>query len=292
MRSKVLTAGVAALAVAGCGGSGSSASKSNAQTITLTRAAYVSGKTKGTQVVMTMRESVPGVGQINMRGGGSFSTSPREGSMTFDMSLPGQAASQLGANTLHMKMVVLPGTLYMKLPAQITSKIPGGKPWWRIDLAKAGKLAGVPGLSTLMSGTSNLNDPSQYLDFLRATSSGSVKNLGSATIAGVMTTHYRARIDLSKLPNAVRPSVRPAVEQLVASLKKQGMTPKGFPVDAWIDASNLIRQIEINYSQPLPTGQAANVAMKMNYVNYGAQPRPTVPGKGETVDLLGLLGQG
>jgi hypothetical protein len=292
MRRKILITGVGALAILALGGCGASSSQPTGQTISLTRAAYVSGSAKGSRVLMTMQETIPGVGQVNMTGNGSFSTTPRAGSMAMRMSLPSAAAAQAGLGTLRMQMVIVPGTLYMKLPPQITSKIPGGKPWWKIDLAKVGKLAGVPGLSTLMSGTSSLNDPGQYLDFLRATSSGSVENLGSATVNGVQTTHYRAKIDLAKLPNAVQPSARPAVEQLVATLRKKGMTPQGFPVDAWIDSSNLIRRIEMAYSQPVSAGQAVNVSMKVDYVDYGSQPRPVVPASGQTVDLLALLGRG
>jgi hypothetical protein len=285
---KIGVVAVAALALAGCG---SSSSHSSGQTVSLTRAAYISGGAQGTKVLMSMQETIPGAGAVTMTANGAFSNAPREGAMTMHMTIPSAAATQAGLGSLNVQAVLVPGTVYMKMPPQIAAKIPGGKPWWRINLNQAAKLAGIPGLSSLMSSTSSLNDPGQYLDFLRATSNGSVKNLGPATVNGSQTTHYRARIDLAKLPNAVPAARRAAVQQLVATLRQRGLTPSGFPVDAWIDSSNLIRQMQMAYAQPLPGGQSANVAMKMDYLAYGPQPKPTAPPQGQTLDLLALLKQ-
>jgi hypothetical protein len=284
---KIALISLASVALAACG---SSSSTSTTHTVSLTRAAFVSGSSPGSKIAMTMQESVPGVGQIAMTANGNFSTASRTGAMTMRMTLPSAAAAQAGIGTLQMQVVLVPGTFYMKLPASLASKIPGGKPWWKINLNQVGKLAGIPGLSSLMSGTSNLSDPGQYVNFLRATSNGSVKNLGSATVNGMNTTHYRARIDFAKLPNAVPANERAAAQQLVAALQKRGVAPRGLPVDAWIDSKNLIRRVRLAYAQPLPNGQSANVAIKVDYLDYGPQPAPTVPPASQTLDLFKLLG--
>lgn len=287
MLKKITLISLASLALAACGGSSST---SATHTISLTRAAYVSGGSPGSKIRMSMHESVPSVGQVTMNANGSFSSTSREGAMTMQMSLPGSAAALAGTGSLNMQVVLVPGTLYMKLPAQLASKVPGGKPWWKIDLNQIGKLAGIPGLSSLLSGSSNLSDPGQYLNFLRATSNGSVKNLGSATVNGVQTTHYRGQIDFSKLPSAVPANDRSAAEQLVAALQKRGVAPRGLPVDAWIDSKNLIRQIQLGYAQPLPNGETANIAINVDYLAYGPQPAPTVPPASQTLDLAKLFG--
>jgi hypothetical protein len=274
------------LGIAACGGS---SSNSATQTISLTRAADVSSGAQGYKTVMSMRETLPSVGQVTMNGTASFALPSHAGTMSMRMTIPGAAAQAAGLGTLPIQAVLVPGTVYMKLPPQLAEKLPGAKPWWQINLAQAGKLAGIPGLSSLLSGTSNMNDPGQYLYFLRATSNGSVKDLGQQTINGVTTTHYRAQIDLSKLPNAVPAKDRPGIEQLVSALQTRGAMPaSGLPVDAWIDAHNLIRQIEMNYTQPV-NGQSANVAMKMDFVGYGPQPAPQIPPPDQTVNLVKLL---
>jgi hypothetical protein len=291
MFKRICVIGLGVVALAGCGGSSGSSSSSSGQTISLTRAAYVSTGARGYKTVMSMRESVPSVGQVAMNGTATFALPSHSGSMNMQMTIPGAAAQAAGLGTLPIQAVLVPGTIYMKLPTQLAEKLPGAKPWWQINLAQAGKLAGVPGLSSLMSGTSNMNDPGQYLYFLRATSTGSVKSLGQQTVNGVTTTHYQAKIDLSKLPNAVPAKDKPGIEQLVSALQKRGAMPaSGFPVDAWIDSHNLIRQIEMNYTQPV-NGQSAKVAMKMDFVDYGPQPAPQVPPPGQTVNLVQLLQQ-
>jgi hypothetical protein len=290
MLKKIGLISLASMALAACGSSTSTSSTSSTHTVSLTRAAYVSGGSPGSKIVMSMRESVPGFGQVTMNANGTFSTAARQGAMTMQMSLPAASAAQIGGGSLQMQVVLAGKTIYMKLPPQLAAKIPGGKPWWKIDLSQAGKLAGIPGLSSLLSGTSNLSDPGQYLNFLRATASGSVTNLGSATVNGVQTTHYRAKIDFAKLPNAVPANERAAAQQLVAVLQQHGAAPHGLPVDVWVDSKNLIRRVQLTYAQPLPNGQSANIAIKVDYLDYGPQPAPTIPPASRTLDLLKLLG--
>lgn len=289
MFKRLCVIGLAAAALAGCGGSSAGSSGSGSRTISLTRAAYVSAGAHGYRAVMSLTETVPSVGQINMNGSATFTLPSHAGTMNLRMTVPGAAAQQAGLGTLPIKAVLVPGTIYMKFPPQLAQKLPGGKPWWEINLAQAGKLAGIPGLSSLVNGTSNLNDPGQYLYFLRATSNGSVKDLGKETINGVSTTHYRARIDLAKVPNAVPAKERPAIRQLMSALQKRGaLASSALPLDAWIDSRNLIRRMEMNYSQPI-SGQTANVSLKMDFVDYGAQPAPQIPPPDQTIDLVKLL---
>jgi hypothetical protein len=156
-----------------------------------------------------------------------------------------------------------------------------------INLAQAGKAAGILGLGSLLSSSSSLSNPGQYLDFLRATSVGTVKNLGQATVDGFKTTHYHGEVDLSKLPGAVPAADRQAIQQLVGALQKKGVTAQ-MPIEAWIDSSNLIRRIQITFSEPLSTGQAVAVAMTEDFLDYGPQPAPAIPSASQTTDLLSL----
>ncbi len=86
--------------------------------------------------------------------------------------------------------------------------------------------------------------------------------------------------------------MRPAVQQLVATLQKRGLEPHGLPIDAWIDSSNLIRRIQLTLQLSRCSGsQTANVAIKIDYLAYGQQPAPTIPPAAQTLDLLKLLGK-
>jgi hypothetical protein len=286
MRAGGTLIGLAAVAalVAGCGGSGSTGS-GKTQTVSLSRAADVSSTASGYRLAMDIQETVPSTGQIHVTATGSFSPAAHLGAVTMLMDLPPGA----GASTLQTQMVLDKTVAYLKLPASLASKIPGGKPWLYINLNQIGQVAGIPGIGSLISSSSSLNDPGQYLDYLRATSAGSVKNLGQATVNGVHTTEYHAVVDLSKLPNVVPAAQRQSVEQLVSALKSKGLATQ-MPINAWIDSSNLIRRIQLAFSEPVPnTGQTVSIAMTENFLQYGPQPVPAVPSASQSTNLLALI---
>ena len=107
------------------------------------------------------------------------------------------STSSAGLSNLQLEAVIVPGSIYMKLPPQLASRIPGGKPWVQITLSQLGKAAGIPGLGSLINGSSSLTNPGQYLDYLRVAANGTVHDRGQATLNGVKTTHYQAIVDLA-----------------------------------------------------------------------------------------------
>ena len=276
--------GVAVLA-AGCG----SASTGSGQTpaASLKRAAYVSTSAPGYRAAMTMTETISGASSgsktIALTANGSFSPASRVGDMTMAMQIPTAAGTQ----NFNMQLVLEGDTIYVKMPAALASKLPGDKPWFSMNLAQMGKASGIPGYGSLLSSSSNFSNPSQYLDLLRATADGSVKDLGQETIDGVQTTHYQAQVDIAKLPNVVPAADRQAAQQLVSTLQSKGVNTQ-MPVDTWIDGSHRIRRIHITYSLSLQ-GESVAVDITENLSDYGSQPAPTAPSADETTNLLSLI---
>lgn len=286
MRGSLKAVASLCAAAALVGGCGSSSSKPPTAA-TLTNAAYVSTSAAGYKAAIDLQENLPGQGQVTATGTGAFQLVPtNQGSMTMQLTIPAAASSGLG--NLQLQSVFVPGTIYLKFPPALAARIPGGKPWLLINLSQLGKAAGVPGLGSLASGSSSLNNPDQYVDYLRATANGTVRDLGPATVDGIKTTHYHATIDLTKLPNVVPASSRAAVEQLVAALRSRG-TATELPVDAWIDSNHLIRRVSTTYTEPI-NGQQATVSVTVDFLQYGPQPAPTVPPADQTQNLLALTG--
>lgn len=284
-RGHALLAAIAAGAVlAGCGGSsGSSGATSSVSANAMTLAADVSSHSPGYRAVLSAHESIPRAGLISIQGDASFQGA--NGSMTMTIAAP--AAGALLGNG-RMQVVMDNGTMYMKLPASLSSKLPGGKPWWSMNLDQLGKQIGISSLSSLTDGPAASN-PSTTLSYLKATADGSVEDLGRATIDGVTTTHYHAKVDLAKLPAAVPASARAAARQAVAALKKLSPVTTTFPIDAWVDSSHRVRQL--TYAEPLSiNGQTATMTMKLNFVSFGPQASPSVPPASQTVNVLSLLG--
>jgi hypothetical protein len=188
---------------------------------------------------------------------GAFNTGPPlSGSM--DATVGGTAISEL----------IVGGDLYVQ------SALSGGK-WLEAPLPSTLGAAGSSGGSTELTSA----DPSQTLQYLRA--SGTVTNLGQATIGGVATTHYHDAIDLSHYASTLPASQQAAAQQDVAAYEQATGTTT-LPIDVWIDGSNLVRQIQFDIS----TTSGASAAFTMNVYDYGPQSAVSAPPAGEVISAV------
>ena len=266
------------------GGSGSGAPTAAAGRNAIARAAYVSTNAAGYRFTMSLTEGVPQLGgQITGTGTGSFSLPKHAGEITMNMRLPG-AASAIGSFAIHE--VISGQNIFMQLPTILASRLPGGKPWIEMNLAKVGKLAGVSNLSSLTGGSGG-TDPAQFLAYLRATSAGGIKNLGTATIDGTSTTHYRGSVDLAKATSLMPAAQQAQAKQAIAQLQKLTNLSQ-LPVDVYVDAKNLVRRMALAYKATVQ-GQAISTAIRLDFLDYGPQPTPATPPAGQVTDLTSLL---
>lgn len=271
--------------IAGCGGSSNGGSSGHGGTgnggsktaISLRRAADISSDAAGYRLNMVMAESVAGQ-SINLSANGSYTPKSHQASMTLDIALPESVGGEQ-----RFKMVMSKDTFYMKFPAALANQLPGGKPWFSISLDQLGKAAHVPGVGSLLSSSSSLNDPGEYLDFLRAAAAGSVTDIGQEQVDGVQTTHYQAQLQFSKLADAM-PST---YKQMFSALGQKASVPD-FPVDVWIDGSDLVRQIMMNVKATV-AGHTVGVQVTENFSHYGIQPAPAIPSAVQTSNLLALM---
>ena len=235
---------------------------------------------------MTMNATISGASSgektLHMNVNGSFSPGSHTGQLTMNMRMPGVGVGHVGMQ------IVLDGHMaYVKMPAQLRGKMPGGKPWLSMNLQEIGKASGIPGYGSLLnSSSSSYSDPGQYLNYLRAASDGSVKDVGQTTIDGVQTTEYQAEVDLTKLPNAIPAAAKQSVKKLAAILQSEGVNTE-MPVGAWIDASNHVRRIQTSYEMSIG-GVAVTMNITENLSDYGPQPAPPVPSPAETTNLSSL----
>ena len=133
-----------------------------------------------------------------------------------------------------------------------------------------------------MTGT----DPSQFVDFLRAVSA-STKRVGTQTVRGVQTTHYRALIDLDRYPRLVPAAQRATARRTVSTLES-AVGRHTMPIDAWVDGRSLVRRLAMTLSECL-SGAHLRFGMTMDLFGYGPQPKPQLTSSGEVYDLTPLL---
>jgi hypothetical protein len=224
-------------------------------------------------VQLSMTGKVSAAGQeVPIDATGAFDLKAKRGHMQLTTNVPGKGDVRIDE--------LLDGlVIYMRSDA-LTSSLPGGKHWIKIDLQALGKKSGIDlgQLQQLGGGT----DPTQFLTYLKK--AGKVEKVGSEDINGTATTHYHATIDLDKLADSsgdAGASVR-QLEQLTGN--------KTLPTDIWIDGQGRARRQKIEYSakQPVPT----SVSFTIDYEKFGVPVDVNKPDAGDTVDFAALVGGG
>jgi hypothetical protein len=272
-----LSAIAAALLVAGCGGSSSSGEAAGVNTV---RAAYVSSSGAGYQIALKVTGNAAGHA-IAVTGTGAFDQAAHAGQLTMNISSPA-----LGGENLQINAVILGKDFYLKLPASLAGKIPGGKPWLELNPSEIGKSVGIQGLPSLADNPGE--NPAQFLQVLRAASTGGVQHLGEQTIDGVSTTGSRATIDLSKVVDTLPASQQPSASSAIASIEK--LTGLHYlPTEAWVDSSDHVRRIVMSETGHVE-GQPFSETVQLDFVKYGPEPMPAAPSADQVTNITSLIG--
>ena len=165
--------------------------------------------------------------------------------------------------------------IYIKVPF-LASQLPGGRSWIKLDVSKLGKSAGVD-LDKLMSGSQL--QPTDLLSALKA-DGAKVHELGSATIDGTATTHYRVTINMAKALESkglTSPLLRSAATQM-----------KSIDENVWIGNDGLVRRVAFVYGMP----QGGSAQMTMDLYDYGAHVDIATPPSSQAFDMTQLAQQG
>jgi hypothetical protein len=252
---------VLGLLAAACGGGSSSSSSTSTSasggSSTAVEASYTNTvNTKSAHMALAIGISEPGQAAVNLTGTGavSFATDDSE----FSLVIP-------QAGTFQVRLVG--GKLYLMLPAQARAAT-GGKPWAAVDVSSL-----EPDNSTVPGLGSSSSDPSQVLGYLQGISSSNT-NLGSATIRGVQTTHYRVVVDLNKAAQA-SPKAAAGYQKIISELHTSTL-----PIDVWTDSSDRVNQMQFQIPVPANQGGAlagGNVNFRMQLYDFGVPVTVAAP---------------
>ena len=232
--------------------------------------------------------SAPQLGKtLRMRGTGAIDGTSAQmtfklGSMLGQMGLPSSMGGLAQLKNTSIKEVALEQNgdyvIYMQL-GFLSSQLPGGKQWIKLDVSKLGKAAGLD-LGKLMSGTQF--QPSDLLGML--TSEGAkIQKLGPATVDGVATTHYRVTIDLAKALQS-KGLTSPLLNGITAQMKTATS-------EVWIGKDGLVRRVKISYNVP-HGATPMRMAMTMSLYDYGAHLSIAAPPSSQVFDATSFAQQG
>jgi hypothetical protein len=246
MRRALVALAALPLLLAACGG-GHKSSKGTttvqlAPVASVKQAAARTAKAKSEHAKLEGAVTLQGQ-QVTVSGEGDFDNAQRQGTM--------QLHAKVAGVDLQIDEVLDGTSIYLRSPL-LAAAIPAGKTWMRLDLEKLGKSQGID-FSALLS-----QNPTQTFSQLQA--SKQVTRVGEETIDGVDTTHYRGRLDLTKLKEL------------------KGATAR--PYDVWIgDDDGYVHRMKMAYSVG-----SESVAMTMDFSDFGKNVGVTVPPRSETFD--------
>jgi hypothetical protein len=175
--------------------------------------------------------------------------------------------------------------MYMRFPF-LSSELPDGKEWVKIDLREAARQ--IPGLDLDQLMQFANNGPQSSLEYLKAVA-GEIKPVGVEEVRGEQATHYVTTIDLLKYKNLVpEGSTREALGSMFEELVKQtGL--REIPVDVWVGQDNLVRRMEMAFSIAQPgSTERLDASMTFEMFDYGKPVEITLPLEAETASITDL----
>ncbi|GII79810.1 putative lipoprotein [Sphaerisporangium rufum] len=180
-----------------------------------------------------------------------------------------------GQNVAGGARVILVGdTAYLKVD-MLNRLVGAAKPWIKIDLTEAGQHAGV--------NVDQYLSQAQQVDLQTSvkmlTSSKDAQKVGTETVGGVETTHYKGTFTVAEAVKALAPDVQQKVQGRLDSVKDMKF-------DAWIDADNLPRKVEMN-------GGATEGTFKLTslFSAFNESAEVTAPPADQVGDLPRNLGE-
>jgi len=247
------------LAVTACGGSSkpkAPSASSGAAAIDVVKGAAQKTDLAGSEhLVLNVGGSASGQ-RLAVTGTGDFDNKAHIGSLHLNVSAAGVATS--------IDAVLDKTDMYLKSPL-FAALLPAGKTWMKLDLQQAGAAKGL-NLNAILS-----QDPTQSLAALQSLEGAT--QVGTATIDGVSTTHYRARIDLSKLSAAAKAAA-----------------PSTY--DAWIGGDGYVHRVRSHIVTGSGTTKTA-VTLTVDLSGFGKAVAIAVPPAAQTaVSKSGLPGLG
>ena len=237
------------------------------------------------RMAMTMTMAVPGMDDVVVSAEGVTDFTSGDSQMTMDMGPLMQGLASVGLDGLGEDLVVevrvVDGVVYMRYPEAL-SQFMGGAPWLAVDASDALAASGT-------NGPFGQADPTQYLEYLAAVSSG-VQEVSRETVRDVETTRYHAVIDFEKAMDQVPPEALESLgidahefaEQLAQMREVLGSE---MPADVWIDDDGLLRRMRMDMSVA-----AQSMSVDLEMYDYGVDVQVEAPPADEVSDLSELLG--
>ncbi|MFJ5261491.1 DUF1396 domain-containing protein [Streptomyces sp. NPDC088387] len=268
-RGGVAGAGLAALMLAGVVGCGTEKS------LDMEPAAAVAKAAKNTEDINSFRYrmtgEIPGEGKVE--GTASMSVKPAAMSMRMAVAPGGESAPEGGEVEIRLvdKAMFLNG-------GEEAAKEMDGKTWIKFDLGAMGG-----DVSELGAGSQADKNPASEAGFL--TGAEDVEEVGTETVDGVETTHYKGTVTLDSLRDSLKDEDKKTREAREKSLEQyEDLGVDTLKMDMWVDGEEHAKQFRMR-------GDAEKGPLDMTITFFDVNKKVTVtaPPAKDTMDLAEMM---
>jgi len=223
-------------------------------------------------------------GNIALTGKGGFDTKQKTGQFSIYL---GALSSLLGGVSggasipKTLDVIVAKSTVYVHLPA-VANKIQKGAEWLKFDSAS------LPTSVTKTVNPSSLSTVNPQKALTQLTSSVTVHRVGTATVMGTKTTHYRLVVNTAKVV-----SILPKAQQAAEAKALRQAKLKTLNVEIYISDKGYIRRVSTGVSHLVVQkgSPAVGFNVTVNLYDFGTAIKVTAPPASKTVDGGKLLKQ-
>lgn len=273
MRSSVGVTGIAVLLLAG-GAVGCGAKDGAGKSPAMEPAAAVAEAAKNADDITSFRYrltgSVPGEGKID----GEAAMSVKPLAMSMKMSVQDKTTDG------QIEIRLIDKAMYLGGNAEMTKEM-DGKSWIKFDMSALGEDSGLS-MDQLGAGEAGKN-PAADSTFL--TGSKDVKKVGTETVDGVETTHYKGTVSLDDLRTTLKDKNKETREQREKSIEQyEKMGLDSMTMDMWIDGEHHTKQFRMRGD-----AQKGPLDMTITFLDYNKPVKVTAPPAKDTADLAEMM---
>jgi hypothetical protein len=172
--------------------------------------------------------------------------------------------------------------LYLNGGAEAAKEM-DGKSWIKFDLAAMGA---DKELNELGSASQADKNPAAESTFL--TGAKDVQKVGTETVDGVETTHYKGTVTLDALEKSLADEDKATRDQRRKSLEQyEKMGVDKLTMDMWIDGDDQAKQFRMRGD-----ADKGPLDMTVTFLGFNEPVKVTAPPAGETVDLAEMMQEG
>ncbi|MGW1157157.1 DUF1396 domain-containing protein [Streptomyces sp. NPDC002519] len=242
----------------------------------MTPAAAVAKAAKNSEHITSLHYRMAGT----MPGAGQVQAEARMSMKPLAMSMKMTSSEQKTQGPVEIRLV--DKAMYVGGGAEAAKEM-DGKHWIKFDLAAMGADKQL-NMDQLGAGQANQN-PAQDSTFL--TSSKNVTKVGTETIDGVKTTHYKGEITVAEMRASLKAQKldKAVLEQREKSLDQYAkLGADKIAMDMWVDGSDHTKQFRMRGD-----AEKGPMDMTITFLDYNKPVTVTAPSAGDTADLAEMM---